>query len=79
MGINRLHLGMIVRFASSSMINDSDEMLGYKSSSFSPVPLIEDRALRFSIVAREEEASRNAYHLVFIERSRCSHMFAGIH
>ena len=50
---------MAVRFGSSSSINGSDEMLEYESLSLSRVCSIEDRALRFFHVAREEEGSRD--------------------
>ena len=50
---------MAVGFGSSSAINDLDEMLGYESLSLSCVCSIEDGALRFFHVTREEEASRD--------------------
>ena len=49
---------MAVGFGSLSAINDLDEMLGYESLSLSCVCSIEDGALRFFHVTREE-ASRD--------------------
>ena len=78
-GINRLRLGVTVRFASLSLINDLDEMLGCKWSSLSPIHPIKEGALRFHHVTHEEEASHNAGRLIFIECSRCNHVFTGVH
>ena len=44
--INRLNLGMTIQFASSSLINGSDEMLKCESSSLSHVHLIRNGAPR---------------------------------
>ena len=60
---------MTVGFGSSSSINGSDELLGCESLPLSCVCLIEDGALRFCHVPREEEESLDVYHLIFIELS----------
>ena len=72
-------LGVTIRCASSSSINGSDEILRCQLSPLSCVRSIEDGALRFRHVAREEEVSHNACRLIFIECSRYSHMSAGVH
>ena len=69
-GINRLNLGVTIQFASLSSINISNEILGYISSPLRSVYRIEYVALRFHHVAHEEEASRNACHLIIFECSR---------
>ena len=74
-GINRLRLGVTIRFASLSLINGLDEMLGCEWLSLSPIRPIEEGALRFHCIMHEEEASRNACRLIFIECSRCNHVF----
>ena len=79
MGINKLNLGMTVWFASSSSLNSSDEMFKYESSLLSCVCLIKYGALRFCHIGHEEEASRNAFHSIFIESSRCSHVCIRVH
>ena len=61
---------MVVRFGSSSSINDSDETLRCELLPLSRVCLIEDGALKFFHVMLEEEASLNVRCLIFIERSR---------
>ena len=53
-GINRLHLGMTIQFASSSSIKNLDEKLIFELSSLSLVCSIEDRALGFCHVGHEE-------------------------
>ena len=50
---------MAVGFGISSSINDTDEMLGCESLPLSHVCSIEDGALIFCHIAREEEASRD--------------------
>ena len=77
-GINRLNLGVIDRFVSSSSINNSDEILGCESSPLSLVCLIKDGAIRFCHVAHEE-VSLNACHLIFTECLRCSLVSIGVH
>ena len=57
MCINRQNLGVAVGFGSSSLINGSNETLECELLLLSHVCLIEDGALRFCYVAREEEAS----------------------
>ena len=52
---------------------------GCESLRLSHVHLINDGALRFRYVAREEEMLHNACRLIFIERSRCIHMSTGVH
>ena len=47
---------MPIRFGSSSSISGSDEKLGCESLPLSCVYSIEDGALRFCPIAREEEA-----------------------
>ena len=47
-------LGMAIRFDSSSSMNGSHEMFGCKSFQLSCVHSIEDGALKFSHVTREE-------------------------
>ena len=59
-----------IGFGSSSSINGSDETLGCESLSLSRVCLIEDGALKFFHVTREEEASLNVHLLIFIELLR---------
>ena len=61
-------MGVTVQFPSSSSINSLDETLKCESSPFSPICMIKDGMLKFHHVAHEEEASRNACHLIFIER-----------
>ena len=78
-GIDRLHLGVTIRFVSSSSINSSDAMLGCESSPLSPVHSSEDGAVGFFHVSHEEEASYNTCRSTFVERSRCSHVSKGVH
>ena len=54
MNIYKEKLGVAVRFSSSSSINGSDETLGCKSLTLSHFYSIEDEALRFCHVTREE-------------------------
>ena len=48
---------MVVRFGSSSSINDSDETLRCELLPLSRVRLIEDGVLKFFHILHEEEAS----------------------
>ena len=52
-------LGLAVGPGSSSSINGSDETLGCESLPLSHIRSMEDEALKFVHVAREEEASCN--------------------
>ena len=70
---------MIISFASSSSINNSNETLGCESSRLSLITLIEDRALRFCHVACEEEASRNVRCWIFIACLRCCQLSLKVH
>ena len=56
-GINKLNLGLTIRFVSSFFINSLDEMPECKSSQLILIRLI--RALRFRHVGHEEEAFYN--------------------
>ena len=78
-GISRLHLSVTVQFAFSSSINDSNETLKCESSMLSLVCSTEDEMLRFYLITHEEEALHNACHLIFIERSKCSHLSTSVH
>ena len=55
---------MAIGFDSSSSINGSDEILGYKSLSLSHFCSIEDIVLRFFHVMRKEEAMRDLVRLI---------------
>ena len=70
---------MAIRFVSSFSINGLDEMLGLKSLPLSRVCLIEDGALRFFHVVREEETYCNACRLICIGPFGCVHMSMGVH
>ena len=72
-------LGVAIGLRISSSINGYDETLGCKSLCLSCVCLIEDGALRFCHVAREEEALRNDCCLIFIGRSGYVHVYMGVH
>ena len=61
---------MAVGFGSSSSINSLDEILGYELLLLSHIRSIKDEVVRFRHVAREDEASLNVCHLIFIERLR---------
>ena len=52
-------LGVVIGFGSSSSINVSDETLGCELLPLSSVHSIEDGALRFCNIAREEKVSRD--------------------
>ena len=60
------HLGVIVGFAISSLINGSDEMLGCESLWLSRVRSIEDKSERFPHVTSEEVTPENARHMILI-------------
>ena len=79
MGINRLHLGVTIRFSSSSSIKGLDEMLRCESSALSPFCLIEDEALKFHHVTDEEETSCNTCRSIFFEHLRCNHVSTGVY
>ena len=55
---------MAIGFDSSSSINCSDEILGYKSLPLCRFCLIKDGALRFCHIMREEEATRNLVRMI---------------
>ena len=55
---------MAIGFDSSSSINGSNEILGYKSLPLNHLRLIEDVVLRFCHAMREEEAMRNLVRLI---------------
>ena len=57
-------LGVTIRFGSLSLINGLDEILGGESLSLNHVHLIEDGALRFCHVAREEEVLQDLVRLI---------------
>ena len=63
-------LGVAVGFGISFSINDSNETSGCESLYLSFFRLIEDVALRFHHVVREEETSRNTCRLIFM----CTHI-----
>ena len=64
---------MAIGFGSSSLINNSNETLGYESLPLSRIHLMRDRAPRFLHVAREEEASRDYVCSIVNRRLRCLH------
>ena len=66
-------LDVVVGFGSSYSINDSNEMLGDKSLPLICIRSIEDGALRFFHVAREEEASLDRICLIVNRHLRCRH------
>ena len=55
---------MAIGFDSSSSINYSDEILGYKSLPLCRFRLIEDGALKFCHIMREEEATHNLVRMI---------------
>ena len=69
---------MIVQCASSYSINGSNEKLGYELSPLGQIHLIEDGALRFCHIVREEEASCNTCRWMFIENSSDANMSMGV-
>ena len=62
---------MTIGFGSSSLINGSDETFGCESLPLSLIHLIEDRALGFYHVSREEEASRDRVSPIMNRHLRC--------
>ena len=58
---------MDIGFGFSSSINGSDKMLGYESLPLSRVRSIEDGALSFFHIVREEEELLNVRRLIFIK------------
>ena len=70
---------MAIGFGYSSSMNSSNEMLGCKSLSLSCVRSIEDEALKFCHIAREEEASRDRVSMIRNQRLRCHHASIKVH
>ena len=72
-------LGVAVGFGSSSSIKKLDKTLRCKSLPLSHARSIEDGALRFCHVTREEEASRDRVYLIGNRRLRCRHTSIEVH
>ena len=72
-------LGVTVGFGSSSSINSSNETLGCELLPLSRIRSIEDGALRFCHVAREEESSRDHACLFENRHVRCHHASIEVH
>ena len=60
-------------------IKDSDEMLGCKSLTLIHVYSIDDGAIRFCHVAREEEASPDCFRPIENQGLRCRHTSIEVH
>ena len=70
---------MTIRLGSSYSINGSDEMLGCESLPLSYVRSIEEGALRFCHIVREEEASRDRVRPIKNRRLRFYHVFIEVY
>ena len=73
------NLGAIVGCVSSSLINSSDWMHVFESSSLNCVHLIDNEVLKFCHIVCEEEASLIIHRLIFIKRSRRVHVSTRLH
>ena len=73
------YLGVAIGFGFSSSINSSDGKLGCELLPLSQFHLIEDEALRFYHVAREEEVLRDRVRPIENHRLRCRHTSIEVH
>ena len=78
-GINKWELGMDAWSTSSSSINDLDVTLGANRILWAVTIKFTMKYWDFVMLPREEKASCNARHLIFIKCLRCCHVSHEVH